>query len=182
MNQAHHTPGLLSVSAPCAGHAGAIEPGPTPSLPPEESGHTEPQINAIIMPVLLRETACVDTQKTKSLCCAAAGIISTSSAATDLQTPHDRLRQAAPPDTTLIVSGRSPAQPVKGYTHLPFYAPTSKEQAVCDCIANAIHSRLAGNTAGALATVEEMVLEIHDALLLAGALNPEYAHQGGQQV
>lgn len=130
----------------------------------------EPQINAIIMPALLRETACVDTQKTKSLCCAAAGIISISSAATDLQTPHDRLRQAAPPDTTLIASYRSPAQHVKGYTHLPFYAPTSKEQAACNCIVNTIYSTLLGNAAGALATAEQMALAIRAALQHAGFL------------
>lgn len=181
MNQAHHTTGLLFVSAPCAGHARDTVPGPTPTLTSEESGHAEVQVNASAAPALLREAAFVDTQKTKSLCCAAAGIISSIRAPAEPQVPHDRLRQAAPADTTLIASDRPHAQPAKGYTHYPDYAPTPEAQAVCDRIADAIYSQLDGSAAGVFTTVEEMALAIHDALHLAGALNPEYAHQGGQQ-
>lgn len=177
MNQAHHPTGLLFVSAPCAGHARAIVPVPTPALTTEESGHVEAQANIPVIPALLREAACVDTQKTKSLCCAAAGIISTLSAPAEQQVPHDRLRQAAPADTTLIASDRPHAQPVKGYTHYPYYAPTPEAQAVCDRIANAIYSTLEGNAAGVLATVEEMALAIHDTLQLAGTLDPIAADQ-----
>ncbi|MEQ6924917.1 hypothetical protein AAUI01_04760 [Pseudomonas mosselii] len=173
MNQAHHHTGLLFDSAPCAGHVRAIAPGQTPIQTSEESGHARDQVSATRTPALLREAAGVDAQKTKSLCCAAAGIISTLNAPADLQIPHDRLRQAAPADATLIASDRPHAQLAKGYTHLPYFVLTGDEQAVCSCIADAINSTLAGNTAGAFATVDEMALAIHDALLQAGALNPE---------
>ncbi|WP_177431525.1 hypothetical protein [Pseudomonas huaxiensis] len=172
MNQAHHTTGLLFVSAPCAGRARDTRPGPTPTLTSEESGHAEVQVNDTAAPALLREAACVDTQKTKSLCCAAAGIISSLGAPAESQVPHDRLRQAAPPDTTLIASDRPHAQPVKGYTHNPDHAPTPEAQAVCDRIADAIYSKLEGSAAGVLTTVEGMALAIHHALQLAGTLDP----------
>ncbi|WP_323830518.1 hypothetical protein [Pseudomonas sichuanensis] len=175
MNQPHHHTGLLFDSAPCAGHARAIAPGQTPIQTSELSGHARDQMNANRIPALLREAAGVDAQKTKSLCCAAAGIISTFSAPTDLQTPHDRLRQATPADATLIASDRPHAQLAKGYTHLPFFALTADEQAVCSCIADAINATLAGNTSGAFATVDEMALAIQYALLQAGALPPEHS-------
>ncbi|MCO7519154.1 MULTISPECIES: hypothetical protein [unclassified Pseudomonas] len=182
MNQAHHHPGLLFESAPCAGHTRIIAPGQTPTQTSEESGYAGNQVNATRAPALLREAAGVDAQKTKSLCCVAAGIISTLSAPTDLQIPHDRLRQAAPADATLLASDRPHAQLAKGYTHLPYFALTADEEAVCNCIADAINSTLAGNAAGVFASVDEMALAIHDALLLqAGALRPEHGHQGGQQ-
>ena len=182
MNQAHHHTGLLFDSPPCAGHARAIAPGQAQIQTPEQSGHTHEQVNATRTPALLREAAGVDAQRTKSLCCVAAGIIATLSAPTDLQIPHDRLRQAAPADATLIASDRPHAQLAKGYTHLPYFALTADEQAVCDCIADAINSTLAGNAAGVFTSVDEMALAIHDALLLQdGALHPEHAHQGGQQ-
>ncbi|UVK80725.1 hypothetical protein LOY46_14100 [Pseudomonas sichuanensis] len=182
MNQPHHHTGLLFDSAPCAGHARAIAPGQTPIQTPEESGYACDQANATRTPALLCEAAGVDAQKTKSLCCVAAGIISTLSAPTDLQIPHDRLRRAAPADATLIASDRPHAQLAKGYTHLPYFALTANEQAVCNCIADAINSTLAGNAAGAFASVDEMALAIHDALLLqADAQHAKHAHQGGQQ-
>ncbi|BCJ07162.1 hypothetical protein PRtIB026_A31070 [Pseudomonas sp. RtIB026] len=181
MNQPRHHIGLLFDSAPCAGHARAIAPGQTPTQTPEESGHARDQVNATRTPALLREAAGVDAQKTKSLCCAAAGIISTLNAPANLQIPHDRLRQAAPADATLIASDRPHAQLAKGYTHLPYFALTANEQAVCNCIADAINSTLAGNAAGVFASVDEMALAIHDALLQADSLNAKHAHQGGQQ-
>ncbi|WJO24089.1 hypothetical protein LU688_11125 [Pseudomonas soli] len=177
MNQAHHHPGLLFESAPCTAHTRAIAPGQTPIQTSEESGRARDQLNATRPPALLREAAGVDPQETKSLCCAAAGIIPTLNAHSNSHAPHDRLRQAAPADATLIASDRPPAQLVKGYTLLPLYKPSSKAQAVCDCIANTIHSTLAGNAAGTFSTVEEMVLNISGALLLSGILSPEYAHQ-----
>lgn len=174
INSAHHHTGLIFDSSPCAGHARVIAPGQTPIQTSEKSGHARHQVSATRTPALLRDTADVDAQKTKSPCCAA-GIISPISAPTDSQIPHDRLRQAAPTDTTLIASVRPHAQPAKGYTHLSFFALTAKEQAVCSCIAAAMNATLAGNAAGVFATVDEMALAIHGALLQAGALNPEHS-------
>lgn len=174
MNQAHHHIGLLFDSEPCAGHAHAIAPGQTPTQTPEESGHARPQVNATRTPALLREAAGVDAQKTKSHCCVAAGIISTLNAPADLQIPHDRLRQAALADATLIASDRPHAQLAKGYTP-PFFALTADEQAVCCSIADAINATIVGNTASAFATVDEMALAIQCALLQTGALHPEYS-------
>ena len=174
MNQPRHHTGLLFDSAPCAGHARTIALGQTPIHTSEQSGHARDQVNATRTPALLREALGVDAQKTKSLCCAAAGIISTLNAPADPQIPQDRLRQAAPADATLIASDRPHAQLAKGYTHLPFFELTAKEQAVCNCIADAINATLARNAAAVFATVDEMTLAIHDALLQAGALNPEH--------
>ncbi len=175
MNQAHLHTGLLFDSPPCAGHVRAIAPGQTPIQTSEKSGLALHQISATRHPALLRDAASVDAQKTKSLCCAAAGIIPTLNAHPDSHAPHDRLRQAGPADATLIASDRPHAQPAKGYTHLSFFALTTKEQAVCSCIAAAINTTLAGNATGVFTTVDEMALAIHDALLQAGALNPEHS-------
>lgn len=60
----------------------------------------------------------VDTQETKSLCCAAAGIIAPLTATADVLIPHEKLREAATPDATLIAQTRPPAQPVVGYKPL----------------------------------------------------------------
>ena len=57
----------------------------------------------------------VDTQETKSLCCAAAGIIASISATAEVLIPHEKLREAATPDATLIAQNRPLAQPVVGY-------------------------------------------------------------------
>ena len=56
----------------------------------------------------------VDTQDTNRLCCAAAGIIASPSATAETLIPHEKLREAATPDATLIAQDRSPAQPAKG--------------------------------------------------------------------
>lgn len=62
----------------------------------------------------------VDVQETKSLCCAAAGIIDPLNATAEALIPHEKLREAATPDATLIAQTRPPAQPVVGYKpHLP---------------------------------------------------------------
>ncbi|WP_223526661.1 hypothetical protein [Pseudomonas sp. BF-B-26] len=60
----------------------------------------------------------VDTQKTKSLCCAAAGITASISATAEALIPHEKLREAATPDATLIAQNCPPAQPVVGYKPL----------------------------------------------------------------
>ena len=57
----------------------------------------------------------VDAPETKSLCCAAAGIIPPFSATTEVLIPHEKLRDATTTDATLIAQNRPPAQPVKGY-------------------------------------------------------------------
>ena len=67
---------------------------------------------------LLRSSTCVDTQVTNSLCCEAAGIIAPFNATAEALIPHEKLREAAPHDATLIAQNRPPAQPVVGYTHL----------------------------------------------------------------
>lgn len=84
---------------------------------------------------LLRTANGVDTLKTNSLCCAAAGIIAPLSATAEALIPHEKLREAATPDAPLIAQNRPPAQPVVGYT------PPSK-------IANAIPVAQIGRNEG----------------------------------
>ncbi|MGY2170583.1 hypothetical protein [Pseudomonas gingeri] len=78
---------------------------------------------------LLRNENGIATPVTNS-CCEAASIIDPLSATTEGLVPHEKLREAATPRASLIALERSPAQPVKGYTHLPLFAPTTLEQAV----------------------------------------------------
>ncbi|AZC31557.1 C-5 cytosine-specific DNA methylase [Pseudomonas chlororaphis subsp. piscium] len=118
MSQAHH-PGLLFDSAPCAGHARAIGRGSTQLSTSEESGYARAQDCDATHPALLREEVCIDTQKTKSLCCAAAGIVAPISATTEALIPHEKLREAASVDAALIAQERPPAQPVVGYKPPP---------------------------------------------------------------
>ncbi|MFK9080258.1 hypothetical protein [Pseudomonas neuropathica] len=67
---------------------------------------------------LLCNATGVDTQETKSLCCAAAGIIALPSSTHEVLIPLEKLREAATPDATLIAQDRPPAQPVVGYKHV----------------------------------------------------------------
>jgi hypothetical protein len=87
--------------------------------------HTPPTETA-----LLCNTNGVDAQKTKSLCCAAAGIIAPLTATADVLIPHEKLREAATPDATLIAQTRPPAQPVVGYKPLLPDQDASKQSAV----------------------------------------------------
>ncbi|RON66644.1 hypothetical protein BK669_00610 [Pseudomonas fluorescens] len=64
---------------------------------------------------LLREETSVDTPETNSLCCAAAGIIAPLSSTTEALIPHQKLREAATPNATLIAQNRPPAQLAQGY-------------------------------------------------------------------
>ncbi|WP_259697571.1 hypothetical protein [Pseudomonas fluorescens] len=66
---------------------------------------------------LLCKKTSVDTPETNSLCCAAAGIIAPSNSTTEALIPHEKLREAATPNATLIAQNRPPAQPAVGYTH-----------------------------------------------------------------
>ncbi len=75
-----------------------------------------PQDNANALPALLRAAGGVDTLETNSLCCAAAGIIASSSATAEALIPHEKLRGAALADATLNAQQRPLAQPAVGYT------------------------------------------------------------------
>ena len=67
---------------------------------------------------LLRKEANVDTLETNSLCCAAAGIVAPASSTTVLRIPHEKLREAAIPNATLIAQNRPPAQLALGSKRL----------------------------------------------------------------
>jgi hypothetical protein len=103
----HHNP----ANAPLA--AGE----PTRTRTSEESGMQKDQHTSQSTTALLCEEASVNTLATKSLCCEAAGIIAPSSSTTEALIPHEKLREAATPNATLIAQNRPPAQPAVGYTH-----------------------------------------------------------------
>lgn len=67
---------------------------------------------------LLRNSYCITAQEKKSLCCAAAGITALCRSTTEVLVPHEKLREAATTDTTLIAEDRPLAQPAQGYIHL----------------------------------------------------------------
>ena len=75
---------------------------------------------------LLRNANGVDAPETNSLCCAAAaaaaaaaaGIIAPLRATAEELIPHEKLREAATPDATLIAQNRPPAQPIVVYTQV----------------------------------------------------------------
>lgn len=68
-----------------------------------------------VQAALLRNDSGIDTPVKNSLCCAAAGIIASSSATAEALIPHEKLRGAATPNATLIAQNRQPAQPVAGW-------------------------------------------------------------------
>jgi hypothetical protein len=114
-------------------HASPAPDGPTRYQTPEESGMKMDQHTTQTSTALLCNANGVDTQETNSLCCAAAGIIAPLSATAEVLIPHEKLREAAAPDATLIAQGRASAQPVERYK--PFLCskrPT--EQTVFDPI------------------------------------------------
>ncbi len=78
---------------------------------------TRSQDNTQVQAALLRDDSGIDTPVKNSLCCAAAGIIASSSATAEALTPHEKLRGAALADATLNAQERPLAQPVVGYTH-----------------------------------------------------------------
>jgi hypothetical protein len=67
---------------------------------------------------LLQTNPDVDAQKTKSLCCEAAGITAFTCATDEVRIPHEKLRRAATTGATLIAGDCPPAQPAQGYGHL----------------------------------------------------------------
>lgn len=79
---------------------------------------------------LLCNASGVDTQETKSLCSAAAGITASISATAEALILHEKLREAATPDTTLTAQNRPLAQPVLGYKPLLPDQETPQQQAV----------------------------------------------------
>ena len=74
------------------------------------------QNNTQSQTALLRQNSGIDAPIKNSLCCAAAGITASISATAETLIPHEKLREAATPDATLIAQDRPPAQPVVGYT------------------------------------------------------------------
>ncbi|MGH8330711.1 MAG: hypothetical protein ACRER3_25745 [Pseudomonas fluorescens] len=98
-------------------HASPAAGEPTRNRTSEESGMQKDQHNTQSTTALLCEEVSVDTLETNSLCCAAAGIIAPLSSTTEALTPHEKLREAATPNATLIAQNRPPAQPAEGYTH-----------------------------------------------------------------
>jgi hypothetical protein len=86
------------------------------------------QDNANALPALLRAAGGVDTLETNSLCCAAAGIIASSSATAEALIPHEKLREAALADATLNAQARPLAQPVVGYTHDSGHTESLREE------------------------------------------------------
>jgi hypothetical protein len=98
-------------------HASPAAGEPTRNRTSEESGMQKDQHNTQSTTALLCEEVSVETLETNSLCCAAAGIIAPLSSTTQALPPHEKLREAATPNATLIAQNRPPAQPAEGYTH-----------------------------------------------------------------
>ncbi|WP_236721968.1 hypothetical protein [Pseudomonas frederiksbergensis] len=96
-------------------HAPPAADEPTRNRTSEESGMQKDQHNTQSTTALLRKEGSVDILETNSLCCAAAGIIAPFSCTTEALIPHEKLREAATPNATLIAQNRPPAQPIVGY-------------------------------------------------------------------
>lgn len=156
--RAHHQTGSLFDSPPCAGHSRPTSVSLQISAS-EGSGHDVAQAIRDAIPASLREASSIDEQKTKSLCCEAAGIIHPFSSPAEALIPHDKLREAAPVDATLIAKNRPHAQPAEGYTH----------PSAVSCIVAAMDTTLA-EQAGTYATTEQMAQAIEAALQKAGFL------------
>lgn len=111
-------------------HAPPAADEPTRNRTSEESGMQKDQHNTQSTTALLRKEARVDTLETNSLCCAAAGIIASYSSTSEVLIPHEKLREAATPNATLIAQDRPLAQPVVGYKPLPCSQETLEQPAV----------------------------------------------------
>ncbi|WP_454246922.1 hypothetical protein [Pseudomonas sp. F-14 TE3623] len=131
----------------------AIQPapdGPTRYRTPEESGMKTNRHTTQASTALLRHANGVDAQKTKSLCCAAAGITASISATAEALIPHEKLRQAATSNATLNAWDRPPAQPVVGYTHFDNSAEPLAQTYQIDKIPEDKMAELVGTTRRAL--------------------------------
>lgn len=164
--RAHHQRGLLFDFLSGDASRTTIMGIPPQGSTPEGSGHAQAQELIEVAPASIREDRIVDAQKTKSLCCEAAGIIPPFSSPAEALIPHDKLRQAAPADATLIAKNRPHAQPAEGYT------PPSP----VSCIVAAMDTTLAEQS-GAYATSERMAQAIAAALQQAGFLMRDDAYQ-----
>lgn len=165
--RAHHQRGLLfDLLSGDASRTTTIMGIPPQGLTSEGSGHATRQEFIEATPASLCEIRAVDAQKTKSLCCEAAGIIPPFSSSAEALIPHDKLREAAPVDGTLIAKNRPYAQPAEGYTH----------PSAVSCIVAAIDTTLAEQS-GAYATSEQMAQAIRSALQQAGFLMRDDAYQ-----
>lgn len=97
------------------------------------------QDNFPSLSALLRAADGVDTLETKSLCCAAAGIIAPANAISEALTPHEKLRGAALTDATLNVQESPLAQPVGGYKGVDLIGESLSFSAqIVDCIADVL--------------------------------------------
>ncbi|WP_205885983.1 hypothetical protein [Pseudomonas laurylsulfativorans] len=90
--------------------------GPTGNQTSEESGIEIQRQTIEASTALLCNVGVVDAQETKSLCCVAAGISKPVNATAEALIPHEKLREAAHFDATLIAQYRPLAQPAVGYT------------------------------------------------------------------
>lgn len=95
-------------------HASPAPHGPTRYRTPEESGVKMDLRTTPTSTALLCNASGVDTLETNSLCCVAAGIIAPLSATAKARVPHEKLREAATPDATLIAQNHPPAQLAQG--------------------------------------------------------------------
>jgi hypothetical protein len=111
-------------------HALLAADEPTRNRTPEESGMQKDQHTNQFTTALLCEKASVDTLETNSICCEAAGIIASSSSTTEALIPHEKLREAATPNATLIAQNRPLAQPAVGYTHPDSNSESPSQEAV----------------------------------------------------
>lgn len=96
-------------------HALPAADEPTRNQTSEESGMQKGRHNTPSTTALLSKETSVATLETNSLCCEAAGIIASSSSTTEALIPHEKLREAATPNATLIAQNRPPAQLAQGY-------------------------------------------------------------------
>ncbi|MFG0862586.1 hypothetical protein [Pseudomonas sp. CJQ_13] len=166
--RAHHLHGLLLDLPSSAASRPPIMGIPPQVLTPEGSGHATAQDSSEATPASLREFRVVDAQKTKSLCCEAAGIIPPISSPVEALIPHDKLREAPTADATLIAKNRPHAQPAVGYTH----------PSAASCIEAAMGATLAEQN-GTYATSGQMAQAIEAALQQAGLLSPaDQSYQG----
>lgn len=166
--RAQHLHGLLLDLPSSAASRIPIMGIPPQALTPEGSGHATAQDSSEATPASLREVRVVDAQKTKSLCCEAAGIISPISSPAEALIPHDKLREAPPADATLIAKNRPHAQPAVGYTH----------PSAANCIEAALDATLAEQN-GTYATSGQMAQAIEAALQQAEFLpSADQSYQG----
>lgn len=157
----HRKPGLVFDPAPGARRRRTIDQASPQVSTSMGSGSAVAQAIHDGVPASLREAGSIDAKKTKSLCCEAVGIINPISSSAEALIPHDKLREAAPVDATLIANTRPPAQPAEGYTHT----------AILSCIVAAMEAKVAEH-AGTYATSEQMAQAIEAAMKQAGLLSP----------